>query len=177
MCYINFKINWGSRMDGRPVVVDGKNVYASVDVTDCPINEPHRLGDGWFSRKCHWARNTVRISVSCRGLIWGNCPFKCGTHSDNKMFPTDIKKATNEFVITARGYTDSKCIITVSSSTVAAIHRIPRARHETLNSGLKNFNVLYDIFTHDISKHWACFHAVAHITAIITDSTNNLFSI
>lgn len=168
-------------MKYEPSVLDGKHVYASVDGTDCPINEPHPFSPGWYSHKFRGpgVRYEVALSVSSGKIIWVNGPFRCGTHPDNKIFQTDMKKALSddEFVIADKGYTDSKCINTVSSSTGSHMHRIVRARHETVNARLKNFNVIYHSFRHDISKHWACFHAVAQITAIMIDTTNPLFEI
>lgn len=83
----------------------------------------------------------------------------------------------DEFLMADKGYTDSKCISTVPSSNGAAIHRVMRARNETVSSRVKNFNVLYHNFGHDVSKHWARFHAVDQITAIMIDSRNPLFRI
>lgn len=90
-----------------------------------------------------------------------------------------MKKALSqdELVIADKGYTDSKRINTVSSSTGYRIHMIVRPRPETVNARLKNVNVIYPSFRHGRSKNWACFHALAQIASIMIDTTNPLFEI
>lgn len=155
------KIDWTGRLEERPIIIDGKNVYVSVDGTDYPINESHPFMQGWYSHKIYGPRlrYEVRLSVSSGKLIWVDGPFQCGTHHDSKIFQTDMKSAVqNAFVIADRGYTDTKSINTMSSPNGATIHRTMRARHETVNARRKKFNRVWNIFRHDISKHGACVH-------------------
>ena len=52
-----------------------------------------------------------------------------------------------------------------------------RARHETANKRLKQWNALSGVFRHDLSKHSTVFHAVALITQIAIESGESLFEI
>ena len=52
-----------------------------------------------------------------------------------------------------------------------------RARHETLNKRLKQFNCLKMIFRHDLSKHKTTFKAVCVITQYTLECGNPLFRI
>ena len=53
---------------------------------------------------------------------------------------------------------------------------IVRARHETLNKGMKQVRVLNDWFRHSIALHSFCFDAVANITQAIIQGGEPLFT-
>lgn len=153
----------------------------SVDGTDCIIQEPHPFSSSWYSHKFHGPglRYEIGLSISTGRIVWVNGPYKCGNFPDNKIFIDNMKNnlLPNEYVVADRGYTDNKCIGPDVSPCHFDVHRRTRARHETVNERLKNFNVVHHVFRHDLSKHADCFHAVAQITAIMIDTINPLFQI
>ena len=51
------------------------------------------------------------------------------------------------------------------------------SRHETVNCHLKLFKCLVEAFRQRISKHAACFHAVAVITQLAIESGEPLFEV
>lgn len=159
------------------------SVYVSVDGTDFPINEPQPFSPSWYSHKFHGpgVRYEIGLSVASGRIIWVNGSFKCGAFPDNKSFCIDMKNCprSDESVIADCGYTDARCITKRSKSIPGhhKIHKLIRAMHETVNHRLKTFNVIRDIFRHDLSKHQHCFHAVAQLTSIMIDTTNPLFKI
>ena len=81
-------------------------------------------------------------------------------------------------VIADLGYRDDKVIIPMPTTnmTDSSLHKRIRARHETVNSRLKNFAVLRHIFRHDLELHSDCFYAALNITQL-TLSELPLFSI
>lgn len=176
------KINWNRRLLDSPCHIGPYTLYTSVDGTDCPINEQQPFNPKWYSHKFHGPglRYEIGLSVETATIVWVNGPFECGSYPDNKIFKLDMKGAlqNDEYVIADGGYTDYKCIRNVMASSVSTkIHQQIRARHETVNERLKNFNVLRHIFRHDLSKHGLCFHAVSQIVAIAIDTTSPLFKI
>jgi len=76
------------------------------------------------------------------------------------------------------GYKDPKYFIYPAAypNTAQSQSRI-RARHETVNKRLKQWNVLVHAFSHDISKHIRCCHAVVNVTQIMIQSGEKLFDI
>lgn len=175
------QISWSTRL-GEVVVLNGQRIHASVDGTDCPINEPRPFNRKWFSHKFHGpgVRYEIALSAESARIVWVNGPFECGSNPDNKIFVGTMKKklAAREKVIADKGYTDNRC---VSSTNIVGkdrgLHMRIRARHEVVNERIKNFNVLRHTFRHNVNLHVHCFHAVCEITAIMLDTTDKLFSL
>lgn len=51
------------------------------------------------------------------------------------------------------------------------------ARHETVNSRIKQFAVLTNAFRHDLDLHYKCFHAVANITQLMIENDEPLYQV
>lgn len=172
------QIDW-SRRTNDSIYLGSKKVHVSVDGTDCGINEPGVFNPDWYSHKFHGPGVRYEIGISTTGsIVWVNGPFKCGTYPDIKIFTEGMYNclATDEFVIADRGYSGDACITpdTVPMEHIS-LHKRIRARHETANERLKNFNVLRNVYRHDISTHRYCFHAVAELTARMLDTSDPLF--
>jgi hypothetical protein len=55
--------------------------------------------------------------------------------------------------------------------------QMARARHETMNGHLKQWNILKAIFRHNLGKHGAAFRAIACITQLSIQYGEPLFDI
>ena len=102
--------------------------------------------------------------------MWVNGPFKCGSFPDLKIFCNDLVHFLdeNEKVIADGGYPHRRCVSSNElEGSKKVVHSRRRARHETVNSRLKNFFVLTHTFRHDRNLHVYCFHAVAQVTSVM----------
>lgn len=75
-------------------------------------------------------------------------------------------------MVNGSDYTEHRCFSPDSVTDHRQSHCRARAYHETVDDGLKNCNVVYHIFNHDLSMHCAGFHAVAKVTAIIIETSD-----
>lgn len=125
-------------------------------------------------------RYEIGLSVLTGSIIWVNGPFPCGKYPDLKIFKSDMLKSLNdgEYVIADNGYPHNRCITADNvEEDFSEIHSRIRARHETVNKRLKQFDVLKFEFRHSLNKHCICFHAVSELTAISLDSSEPLFDL
>jgi len=85
----------------------------------------------------------------------------------------------NEKAIADLGYHDNQYFQTplISPINSLALQKKIRARHETVKSRLKSFNVLAHEFRHSLSFHVDCFYAVANIVQINIENGEPLFVI
>lgn len=156
------------------------NVFCSVDGTDCPIQEPRPFDTKWYSHKLNGPGVRYEIGLSGRGLIiWVHGPFRCGEMNDLSIFRSRLQHVLgDESVIADSIYKSEKCLIPSDVfDNDHVLHSRIRARHETVNSRFKNFQILHHTFRHDVTKHSVCFHAVAQLVAIMTKTSNPLFQI
>lgn len=146
----------------------------TVDGTDCPIQEPSPFNRKWFSYKIHGPalRYEVGVCIQTGDIVWVNGGYPAGSWSDLRIFRHRLKQflLPNEMVEVDKGYRgDERCRIPqyrVSYSDQRAKSRA-RARHETINSRLKIFNVLTKEFRqHDLHDHQRCFYACAVLTQL-----------
>jgi hypothetical protein len=145
-----------------------------VDGVDCPIQEPYPFNEGIFSKKLNGPGYKYEIGVCIKtgDIVWVNGPFIAGRH-DVTIFAEDGLKnalADDEAVEVDSGYQgdDQLKNPSVSQSRKDRIEKSRvRARHEIVNSWLKKFSVLDDVFRHNSKeKHQICFEAVAVITQL-----------
>lgn len=156
--------------------------YASVDGTDCPINEPSPFCTGWYSHKLNGpgVRYEIGLSIKKGHIVWVNGPFECGKYPDIAIFKhnmvTDLIEG--EKVVADNGYNHFACITPSSVRDMdKSLHKRIRARHETVNARLKFFNSIKHTFRHDISLHSTVFHAVANLAALNIQTSDPLFSL
>ena len=141
-----------------------------MDGTDCPIQEPQSFNKKWWSHKLNGAglRYEIGVSLDTGDIVWVHGPYPCGRYADVSIFRRGMKTVLDdcERVIADMGYSDDMCITpdTLLSPVSPKLHRLLRARHETVNKRLKQFAVLRSSFRHDLSFHGVCFHAIANIT-------------
>lgn len=156
-------------------------VYSSFDGTDCPINEPRPFHTGWFSHKFNGPGLRYEVGFSVEGhLVWFNGPFPCGSFPDLKIFKEGMAHDLDptERGILDNGYKHNLCVSKDGlTQSLKDIHRPIRARYETVNSRLKNSQVLHHPLGHLLDLHMYCFHAVAQVTAMLISTSDPLFTI
>jgi len=149
---------------------------ASVDTTDCPIEEkmhPTLSQDSQlFSFKLNGAglRHECAIDLFSSRIIWMNGPFLPGVYNDNTIF---AEKGLKEKLaaIGKKVLGDKMCNgHPEECSTFNALDTKPvkimkariQMRHEQFNNVVKSFNVMKHAFRHKpnkIEKHKMCFEA------------------
>ncbi len=154
-----------------------------MDATDCRIQEPSPFSKSWYSHKFHGPglRYEIALSIHSGNIVWVHGGVPCGQCNDLGLARQDFvhNLDLNETVIADLGYHDNNHFQTPLTSPTASLSiqsRI-RARHETINSRLKNFNVLSHEFRHSLPFHVECFHAVANIVHLNMVNGEPLFEL
>jgi hypothetical protein len=149
----------------------------TVDGTDFRINEPKPFDKKWFSHK-FWAaglRYEVAVCIQTGDIVWIHGPFPCGAWPDLKIFRSALKQALapGEKVEADNGYPGKRGTVRTANDYVSQVDKKAkqraRARHETVNRRLKQFNCLKAVYRHDQDKHWMVFTAVAVCTQLSFD--------
>lgn len=110
----------------------------------------------------------VGVCIETGYIVWINGPFRCG-QNDLNISRTALLGALDygESAVADSGYVGEPHHIRtpgVGTEDEKEMQDIARARHETVNSRLKTFEVLGDArFRHDPMFHSSCFRAVAVI--------------
>ena len=142
----------------------------TVDGTDCPIQEPSPFNSKWFSHKFKGAglRYEVGVCIQTGNICWVNGPFPAGSWSDLKIFKAKLANhlPPGEKVEADGTYRHPQCRLPSEfvSQTDKRAKNKARARHETVNKRLKQWNVLKVEFRHPIGKHRVCFEAATVFT-------------
>ncbi|KAJ3280198.1 hypothetical protein HDU76_009248 [Blyttiomyces sp. JEL0837] len=166
----------GINMEDRWVKWNLDKPSCYLDGLDVIIRERRPIDKGLYSHKFHHAGYRYQVAtalgISAIVLVAGGLP--CGSWSDMKMarqfvFPL---LEEGEWIAADRGYRGDRRIISYVSGTGAAVRRHNeniknmKARHETVNKRLKDFNILVVPFRGDIGRHNIVFAAVAEVTNI-----------
>lgn len=147
------------------------SVTASVDGTDFKIEEPQPFACKWFSHKFKGPGVRYEVSLSLEGcdIVYVNGPFPCGV-PDINIYRAGLKNQLreDELLIADKGYQGESQLLLSGEGTKLQTEAIKliRARHETLNSRLKNFGCLSSVWRHDLDKHWISFYSVIVITQL-----------
>ena len=148
------------------------------------INEPIPFSKKWYSHKFKGAglRYEVGVSINTGYIVWFNGPYPCGLMSDSKIFCRNLKWLVDpcERVIADKGYQGITQIYTPYNAK-SIEHReamgLARARHETVNRRLKQWQCLQQRYRHDRNKHGMVFGAVACLTQMEIVYGNPVFQI
>ena len=162
----------------------GCECKVTVDGTDCPIQEPSPFSPGWYSHKFKGpgVRYEVAVCIQTGWIVWVNGPYPCGSWPDLKIARHRLvhKLVPGEKFVADGGYRDGG----VYADTPSGLNtpeqrqkRLVRARHETVNSRFKNFNVLNKPYRHRLQTHGNCFMAIANLTQIGILSGRPLFQV
>lgn len=159
----------------------------SADGTDCPIQEPYPFDTGIFSEKLNGPglKYEVGVCIATGHIVWINGPYKAGKN-DVTIFAEEgllDALADDECVEVDAGYQGHQEMrhprISQSRRDRQQKSRV-RARHENVNSYLKKFSVLDDVFRHNVNlmeRHKICFTAVAVITQLRFELHQSLYSV
>jgi len=152
--------------------------FVSLDGVDFRILEQSPFDRKWFSHKFKGPglRYEVGLNIRTGEVVWCNGGVPCGDWPDLKLARSKYVNfvGEDELTIADKGYKDQRYFAYNNSMLVKKI----LARHETVNSRLKNFKVLSDRFRHNLTFHKYCFHAVANIVQMMDiEDGQSLFKI
>jgi len=120
------------------------------------------------------------LSFSKGDIVWAFGGFPCGQFLDLKLARLCYVHNIDEGEMTTadNGYNDPRYFIypSIYPESVNQQKKI-RARHETINARLKQFNVLVAEYRSELSKHPCCFHAVVNIIQVKIDHGEKLFQL
>ena len=187
------QIVWPERWNpGNPSVDDDDNpdFIITVDGVHCLINEPTHptmsKNPKYYSHKFHQAAVNYELGISVFGnqLVWMNGPFPAAEH-DITVFrkPQGLKSKipAGKKVIADKGYRGEKTIVSTPSSHdppgVRKFKSRARARHESFNARLKNFQSLAVRFRHGVEKHGIVFEAICVICQYQMENGSPLFDV
>jgi hypothetical protein len=152
------------------------------------IQEPQPFSKKWYSHKFHGAglRYEVGLSIERGDIVWINGPFPCGDWPDVRIFRYSLRSFLdeNERVIADNGYVSEDpmfCKVPRGISTAVdgrgKERSIVRARHETVNSRLKNFEILKQVYRHDPLDHGDVFRAAVILIQLAIENGEPLFQV
>ena len=161
----------------------------SVDGVHCRIYEPRtQPSSGWWSKKFNKAALTYEIGVAIHHnkIVWINGPFPAG-QNDIKVFRKDLKSKIPDGrrAIGDKGYRGEPSKVSTKnkfdSDEMNLFSRRIRARHETVNSRLKSFEILSGVFRSKgnarLEKHKTAFEACCVIVQFELDNGSSLFTV
>jgi transposase len=151
--------------------------FLSVDGADCPIMEPWPIEKKWYSEKLNGpgVKYEVGVCIKTGEIVWFKGPF-VASKNDATIFIEDLahRLYKNEGVDVDGGYKGHDALKNKMVSISRAQRKqksAVRARHETINSRLKQFNVLNFPFRHHklgsddmMFKHGILFGAIVVVT-------------
>lgn len=149
----------------------------SVDGIDCIIQEPKPFNRKWYSHKSNGSglRYEIGISIESSSICWVYGPFPCGARNDQSIFNEKLRHqlSEGERVIADKGYRGER--IQDLQMFPDPLGKRIRARHETLNSRIKQFKIVGSVFRHDLKLHGICFHAVTQVVQVSFSCGQELF--
>lgn len=170
---IGIQIRW----ENRYMNDNGSVCLVTVDGTDCPINEPSPFSPRWYSHKMNGpgVRYEVGVCIQTSWIVWVSGPYPCGAWSDYRISRESLvwHLAQGEKFLADGGYRDGGLYAetpTGANKEDQRMKQVARARHETVNSLLKRWNVLRTAFRSQPVKHSTVFHAIANITQLQIES-------
>jgi hypothetical protein len=145
----------------------------TLDGTDFPINEPWPFNTQWFSHKLNGPglRYEIGVSIQTGWIVWANGPFPAAW-SDSKIAKSCVyhKLAPGEKMVVDGGYRDGFFRFEGPTGQLTLYKKMKsnaRARHETVNSRIRRWRALTDIFRHNVgTRHAQVFYAILNITQL-----------
>ena len=161
----------------------------SINGTDCRIPQqgPAVKGNPFSSHKFNGKcalRYELGVDIVEGNLVWIEGPYPEGKYSDITIFCNFLQ----HFLIllsAPRLMTDTgEALYHVKCPKCAAnpkenrrMQGLVRARHETLNGRFKAWEILKQLYRHDIALHSYVFRAIAIIIQLTIDSGEPLFAV
>ena len=135
-------------------------------------------------------RYEVCVAIETNNIVWISGPFAPGRGGfpDIKIFRTaglkHLLASYNERAIADKGYGGEPAVILKKGEGTEAERKratYARARQETINGRMKNWNILKNKFRHndghDVAKHGIVFRAVAVLTQLTIQTEEPLFNV
>ena len=142
--------------------------------------EPLLFNLKWYSHKFHGPglRYELEICTRTGDIVWAYGGLPCGEWPDLRLARSAfiLGLRVGEKAINDRGYNDPNYFYFPNGENDQKKKEI-MARHETLNSRLKLFSCLHDIFLHDLSLHPLYFNAVVNLTQMMIEHGEPLYSV
>ena len=170
-------------MNNRFINRNGSTCNLTVDGTDFRMLEPSPFWTGWYSHKFNGPglRYEVGLNIQNGWICWTKGPFAPGKWPDINIFRGWLKKELEkgEMVEADAGYRGDfrvSCPSDWRNNKENSMKRAARARHETVNRRLKQFNCLKN-FRHGKELHAYCFNSIAVITQLAIENGEPLYNI
>jgi hypothetical protein len=127
-------------------------------------------------------RYEIGLCIQTGHIVWKNGPFPCGKYPDLKISRLGVVELLNEgeMILADGGYRDGgqyHDTPTGYNTLGQRMKKVARARHETVNSRIRYFNILNHQFRGDRNKHWMVFHAIVNITQLGIEEGHSLFQV
>ena len=163
----------------------------SVDGVHCRIHEPRtQPSSGWYSKKFNKAGLVYELGVAIyhNKIVWVNGPFPAG-QNDMKVFRKEdglmAKIPEGCMAIGDEGYRGEPQKVSTRNKynpeELKLFKSRVRARHETVNSRLKAFGILNQVFrtkgTERMAKHKSAFEACCVLVQYELDNGSSLFKV
>ena len=155
-----------------------------MDGTDFRIPEHGRQFFPFKFRKSA-LRYEVGLSILGGEICWISGPYLPGVYNDLDIFRTSLLSQLDEFerVEADDGYIGEaplrvKCpgCVTIPEEKQNIMKRV-RARQETINRRFKQWQILKQVFRHDLRVHQDVFAAIAVISQLAIQNGEALFSV
>ena len=162
----------------------------SIDGTDfrIPQQGPALPGNLFsshkFKGKCA-LRYEIGVDIVSGNIAWIEGPYAAGKYPDINIFrlalahwldPYERVEADDGYIGEAPHKVKCPGCAANPTENLAMQNRV-RARHETLNGRLKNWEILKQVYRHDIIEHGDIFPAVAVITQLSIENGEPLFEV
>jgi len=164
----------------------GALCLVTIDGTDFLIYEPTPWSEKWYSHKLNHGglRYEVGVCIQTGWIVWINGPYPAGDWPDLSISRDGVcdALAPDEMFLADGTYRDGHgwCVTPTYNDPPTAddiMKGKARARHEDINSLLKQFNVLHHCFRHHRTKHGRVFTAVANIVQAKLQLDNPTFQV
>ena len=161
----------------------------SIDCTDYLISEPQPFNEKFYSSKFNHAalRYEIGVALYSSNIVWASGPHLPGVKNDLIIYRESLKHAliaNNEMAFADAGYGgEPKTIQEKGRGTKEEryVATRARARHETVNRRMKEWNSLSSQFRHnkgyDVTNHGLVFDAVLVLTQLSISFNNSLFEL
>lgn len=162
----------------------GNKALVTLDGTDVPVQM--KFSEKFMSHKFkgNGLKYEVGVCIVTGRIVWIHGPSRAGESDITLARQAFVSfMDDNEMAVADSGYRGEMRRI----KTPDFIHfrsngeyydaAVARARHETVNSRLKNMQVLVKRFRHSLAFHSSCFRAVAVITELNIEAGESLFPV
>jgi hypothetical protein len=179
---------------------DGPTPYRArmtVDGTDFEIRQPTlkseiikkltrddriRYKKSWYSHKFKGPglRYEVGVCIKTGVICWVNGPFKPGLYNDLMIFRNKLIHCLirGEMVEADAGYRGEPIFVSVpnvdDTEEQEKFKSNARARQENVNKFFKEWEILAQVFRHNVNKHCIVFWAIVTLTQITFDMEEKL---